>query len=608
MFSVAGGATVAGLGVLSGNGACPKSDRTACPVMIDGPHVAGNVKISGITIVDSPFYNVRLSGVGNTVSNIKVISWLANTDGITPGSGTLSDSFFKTGDDAIKLYSSDLTVSGCTLWHLGNAAPFEMGVNLKEDVKNVTVENCDVIRTEWTYPNRSNALISAAFGGNAHGKTYAFRNIRVENTNPSGFSKDVDLVFQLFKLAVIPNSYTSVGNNSLGSISGVTFSNIKVTDPTTLPNLFQSFDTRHEVSGIAFYNVTVAGAELQQPAPTFNANRNLSFGLSGPALSNILWRSTAEPINFLVGMFTGAQDSAPSIVPAIIGAPTGDFSVQGVGDFNGNGYASVLLRNVTDGSLSLWDPPASAPPTFVTNVSPGLEVSGMGDFNGDGRSDILLWNATTQVGTILLMSGSQVFGTIPVAPGLAPVSDWPVVGIGDIDENGYSDIILRAQSGDVVILSFRPDGSYSGTPLPADAFNYCGNSTCSLSSWQVAGVGDIRGNGYASILWVDAATGQVAATSFAFEAPPQKPYSTLLGTMPSGYQIGSLGDFNGDGTMDILLFDPGSGEQKIWYTGYYGENLYYKQGPTVARLQGYLPQPYQVGPTLPPLGNVPARK
>lgn len=614
MFAIGHGVTISGLGILSGKTVSGDEvcTTTPCPMMIDGSKVTGKVTISGITIVDSPFYNIKLNGAGNTVSNIKVISWLANTDGIAPGSGTLSNSFFKTGDDAIKLYSSNLTVSGCTMWQLGNAAPFEMGVNLSEDVTKVTVENCDVIRTEWIYPNRSNAVISAAFGGNAKGSYYAFRDIRVENTNPPGF-KGAGLVFQLFKLAVIPNLWTAteVGNNGLGSISNVTFSNIQVTDRTTLPNLFQSFDWQHEVSGITFDNVTVNGQPQQQPRPTFNANRN--FSLSGTVFSSILWRSATQPKDFLTGVFTGTAFE-PFISPSLNSAVTSDLTVQGVGDFDGNGYASVLFRSGTTGTLYLWNQPLSQP-TFgtITGWSPEFEVAGLGDFNGDGRSDILLWRANPAFGFVLLMSGEGIIGSIPVSPGTS--SNWSVVGIGDIDQNGYSDIILRDQNSNVSIQSFRRGiGAYGvtyGEPSPPATFKYsCDTGSCDFDqSWSVAGVGDVRGNGYASILWVNPTTHQVGVTGFTFEAPPTATVGPPPAKMPSGYRIASLGDFNGDGTMDILLFNPATAEQTIWYTGYYGENVFYEPGPPLARLLGFVPQPYQVGPTLPPLsGNVAIQK
>jgi hypothetical protein len=601
MFAVSDFTSIAGLGVLSGD-VCPAGNGSACPMMIAAPGGAktSGVTIRGITLVNAPYYNILLGGFGNTVANIKVISWWPNTDGISLGSGTLDGSFFKTGDDAIKLYSSNQTVSGCTMWQLGNAAVFEMGVNLSEDVKNVKVENCDVIRTEWTYPNRSNAVFSAAFGGNANGSGYTFNNIRIENTNPAGFQADVKPVFQLFKLAVIPNAWTATepGNNSLGSISDVTFSNIQVTDSVTLSNLFQSFDREHQVSGITFDNVTVGGQTLAQPTPTFNANRNLS--LSGTVFSNILLRNVAEPTLFLADVFTGAKGGAPPTPPTELNGPAFGHEAWAIGDVDGNGQASVLIQNIgpRDHRFSVWDQPMSASPLYggiwtdyVFNTGAGI-----GDFNGDGRSDILLWNEGA--GTILLMGVVPAIGTIPGVVGTIPVkptrSDiWSVAGVGDIDQNGYSDVLLRDAKGNFQIWSF--DGTSAPTPyyLPVRDFN--SNGVAFDTSWQVAAVGDVRGLGYASIVWTNQATCQVGITTFAFPppvaAPPKVVNNTVLGTMPAGSRIASTGDFNGDGTMDLLLLLP-TGDQTIWYTGYFAGGAPYQPAPfTLPAQSGYKVQP-----------------
>lgn len=593
MFAIGHGVTISGLGILSGKTVSGDEvcTQTPCPMMIDGSNVTGKVTINGITIVDLPYYNIKLSGAVNTVSNIKVISWLANTDGISPGSGTLSNSFFKTGDDAIKLYSSNLTVSGCTMWQLGNAAPFEMGVNLSEDVTKVTVENCDVIRTEWIYPNRSNAVISAAFGGNAKGSYYTFRDIRVENTNPAGF-KGAGLVFQLFKLAVIPNPWSAieVGNNSLGSISNVTFSNIQVTDQTTLPNLFQSFDLQHQVSGITFDNVTVLGQTLPQPTPTFNANRN--FSLSGTVFSNILWRSASESTLFLADVFPGAAD-VPATPPTQLYGPPFAHEAWAIGDVDGNGQASVLFQSIgpRDHRFGVWDQPMSASPLYegiwtdyVFNTGAGI-----GDFNGDGRSDILLWNEGA--GTILLMGSAQVIGATPEVIGTIPVkptrSDiWSVAGVGDIDQNGYSDIILRDPRGNIQLLSFGATPEPTPHYLPVRDFSY-GTGTFD-SSWQVAAVGDLRGLGYASIVWANPdLPGRDHGLQLRRAAEGLQPAAG--GQMPVGSYIASTGDFNGDGTMDLLLVNS-NGDQTIWYTGYY-DGAPYKAGPAPPAQAGYTVQP-----------------
>ncbi len=74
------------------------------------------------------------------------------------------------------------------------------------------------------------------------------------------------------------------------------------------------------------------------------------------------------------------------------------------------------------------------------------------------------------------MNGPLVIKSIPVVPAVA--SNWSAVGIGDIDQSGYSDIILRDQNNDVGIVSFHADGRYTmGKPLKASEFTYpCGGS------------------------------------------------------------------------------------------------------------------------------------
>ena len=411
MFAIASGATgttIEGEGILSGEDVsratvCPQ-DHSQCPMMIDGSAVGGSVTIRGVTLVNAPYYNIQLDGTGNHVDNIKVMSWLDNTDGITvagnyasspptaPGS-SLRNSFFKTGDDAIKLYSSNLEVSQCTLWQLNNAAPFEMGVNLKYPVSNVVVHRSNVIRAEWTYANRSNAVFSAAFGGNATGSGYVFSDIVID-----------DSILQLIKLAVIPNAYTSDGNNTLGSISDVTFTDINVIGGLTLPNLFQSFDQSYGVTNVTFNYVSMFGYPIA-PNLSFNANRNFSLG--GTVFSSLLLRNAVTPTTFQIGLFSAAAPQPVFQTPITNGALTSGLTIQAVGDVDGKGFASLVVQDTVNLTLGVWDPQAGVAYKVIQSpFGPPNAVAGIGDFNSDGQSDILLWNASAQTGTILLMNGT----------------------------------------------------------------------------------------------------------------------------------------------------------------------------------------------------------
>jgi hypothetical protein len=595
-FVIANGAVgtaIGGLGILSGENfqqsVCTLSEA-GCPDMIDGTQIGGNASITGITIINQPWNAVQItSGTGNTIRNIKIISWMGNETGIRAGAeldtgSVVESSFLKVGDDALLLTSSNLLVSGCTVWQLQNAAPFEFGVNQPANINHITVENSDVIRTEYNYPNPSNAVFSAVSSGAKSQKSdYTFRDIHIENSH-----------FQLFKIAVGPNHYTTPTNNTLGSISNLSFINIEVTDQQELPDLFESFDLQHQVSNVTFQNVTVAGVQLPNPKISFNANRTYSLG--GTVYSELLWRSQSEPQNFQISLFSGSTNAnLPGTLSIAQPGLSANCQAQAIADFYGDGYASVLFLNASSQKLSLWQDPFltyAVPITCQTSEFYSLTaadgpVAGVGDFNGDGYPDILLWNSATQSGKILLMDGTQVLEQIPVQP--ATTSNWSVAGVADFNHSGYSDILLRDANGNLEILYFGSSGyltsayftpadlHYSSTAFydtqwPATSGNFD-------SSWTVAGVRDFNYMLYPQILWQNANTGEVGLTSFlgldsSFPNLKLSPTGAVFSQIPPGTNLQALGDFNGDSSTDLFLRVPATGQSSIWYMGFFDGNLY----------------------------------
>ena len=64
-------------------------------------------------------------------------------------------------------------------------------------------------------------------------------------------------------------------------------------------------------------------------------------------------------------------------------------------------------------------------------------VVGVGDFNGDGKADIL-WRHTSGTLYQWQMNGTSVIGA--GSPGGAP-TDWTVVGVGDFNGDGKADVL-----------------------------------------------------------------------------------------------------------------------------------------------------------------------
>ena len=588
------GTKIEGGGILSGEnfirGQCQQIyGGTSCPYMINGMGSTGNIVIKGITLIDAPFYNIMLGGEGNTVRNVKALSWFAQTDGIaaagsspkfTRGSN-ITNSFFKVGDDAIKLFSSGLTVSHCNIWQLNNAAPFEFGVNQLNDENNVKVEDSNVLRSEEVFSTRSNAVFNSALGGNALVSNFEFNNIHVENSN-----------LQLFKITIVPNIYTKPGRNLLGSISHLTFNNINVTDAQTLPDLFQSFDLPHQVSNVVFNHVAEGGVKMPSPTIAFNANRNMSLG--GTVFSGLLWRSTAHPDNFQISLFSGTATNPSSTLSMTQSQLTAEYKILGVGDFYGDGNASALVEDAANNQLSVWKDPAFTNSIYPLTDANGQQITamgsfaGVGDFNGDGYTDILFWNTVTQTGEVFLMNGAGVTSTLTVQPVKASI--WSVVGVGDFHERGYSDIMLRDTKANVEILHFGKGGIVGSADfVPGNLYynstSYYTKTWSAVSGhfdthWTVAGIGDTQGNGYASIIWTNPTTNQMAITNFDWTQDKVRS-GQVFANLPAGSQIVAMGDYNGDATKDLLLYNAATGQYTIWNLNYFGGNLY-QPGPILS--------------------------
>ena len=270
---------------------------------------------------------------------------------------------------------------------------------------------------------------------------------------------------------------------------------------------------------------------------------------NGDGKSDILWRDTStEQIYEWLMNGTAVTNTGNA-------APTSDWVIQGVADFNGDGKADILWQNSTTGEVYVWlmngTSIASQGTPGTVSPSSGWVIAGVGDFNGNGTSDILWRNTTSGEVYLWLMNGTTIASQGEVGA-VSPSSGWNIVGVGDFNGDGKADILWQnSTSGEVYIWLM------SGTTIASQGTP----ATVSPSSgWSIAGAGDFDGNGTSDILWRNTTSGEVYiwlmnGTTITSQGSP--------GTVSSVWSIQGVGDYNGDGKADVLWRNT-SGEVYVW--------------------------------------------
>ncbi len=253
--------------------------------------------------------------------------------------------------------------------------------------------------------------------------------------------------------------------------------------------------------------------------------------------------------------------------------------------FIGSASAQVFTpdTDLSSADASFWGEDASD--------HSGYSVASAGDVNGDGYDDILIGaylddDGGDNAGQTYLILGKATGWAMDTDLSAADASfwgedscdysGWSVASAGDVNGDGYDDILIGAYleddggyaAGQTYLILGKATGWAMDTDLSAADASFWGEDASDESGYSVASAGDVNGDGYDDILigaLYDDDGGSDAgqtylilgkATGWAMDTDLSAADASFWGEDAmdhSGCSVASAGDVNGDGYDDILI-------------------------------------------------------
>jgi hypothetical protein len=292
----------------------------------------------------------------------------------------------------------------------------------------------------------------------------------------------------------------------------------------------------------------VAGANARAVATAdFNGDGFLDLAVVNSNCPNFPSCSSGT-VSIVLGNGDGTFQGPTAFSTDTAADPDTDPHAVVVKDFNGDGIPDLAVADYATNTVSILsgngDGTFTAPVTFAVGSEPTSLA--IGDFNGDGKFDLAVTNFHSNTISILLGNGLGSFTTAPCPALTCNVGNGPIsIAVGDFNGDHIPDLVVVNESdNNVGILLGNGDGTFKKQVVYSTSLNGVGGNPLSVV------IGDFNGDGFLDLAVADYQTEQVSVLLGNGDGTFQSFQAYSTGANPSSILAA---DFNGDGKLDLAL-------------------------------------------------------